>query len=68
MAYDFCMDEQSIYYVSRTDGGCLYSCGRDGENKELISNIPAMTVTCDAGNIYVLAKESGEKIVLPKGH
>ena len=68
VAYDFCMDEQSIYYVSRTDGGCLYSCGRDGENKELISNIPAMTVTCDAGNIYVLAKESGEKIVLPKGH
>ena len=68
VAYDFCMDEQSIYYVSRTDGGCLYSCGKDGNNKELISNIPAMAVTCDTSNIYVLAKESGEEIVLPKSH
>ena len=68
VAYDFCMDEQSIYYISRTDGGCLYSCGKDGNNKELISNIPAMAVTCDADNIYILAKESGEKIVLSKGH
>ena len=62
------MDEQSIYYVSRTDGGCLYSCGKDGNNKELISNIPAMAVTCDTSNIYVLAKERGEEIVLPKSH
>ena len=68
VAYDFCMDEQSIYYVSRTDGGCLYSCGKDGNNKELISNLPAMAVTCDASNIYVLTKESGEKIVFPKKH
>ena len=68
VAYDFCMDEQSIYYVSRTDGGCLYSCGKDGNNKELISHIPAMSVTCDTGNIYVLSKESGEEIALPKSH
>ncbi len=40
VAYDFCMDEQSIYYVSRTDGGDLYSCGKDGNHKELISHIP----------------------------
>ena len=66
VAYDFCMDEQSIYYVSRTDGGCLYSCGKDGNHKEMISDIPAMAVTCDAGHIYVLARESGEEIVLPK--
>ena len=62
------MDEQSIYFLSRTDGGCLYSCNKEGNNKKLISNIPAMLVTCDVGNIYVLAKESGEKIVLPKDH
>jgi len=62
------MDEQSIYYVSRTDGGYLYSCGKDGNNKELISNIPAMSVTCDTDNIYVLSKENGEEIVLPKNH
>lgn len=68
VAYDFCMDEQSIYYVSRTDGGDLYSCGKDGNNKELICHIPAMSVTCDTGNIYVLSKESGEEIVLPKSH
>ena len=68
VAYDFCMDEQSIYYISRTDGGCLYSCGKDGNNKKLISNIPAMAVTCDASNIYILAKENGEEIVLPKSH
>ena len=37
-------------------------------NKELISNIPAMAVTCDTSNIYVLSKESGEEIVLPKSH
>lgn len=46
----------------------LYSCSKDGNNKELISNIPAMSVTCDAGNSYVLAKESGEEMVLPKSH
>lgn len=68
VAYDFCMDEQSIYYVSRTDGGYLYSCGKDGNNKELISNIPAMSVTYDTDNIYVLSKENGEEIVLPKNH
>ncbi len=68
VTYDFCMDEQLIYYVSRTDGGCLYSCGKDGNNKKLISNIPAMAVTCDASNIYILAKENGEEIVLPKSH
>ena len=66
VAYDFCMDEQSIYYVSRTDSGGLYSCDKDGNNKELISHIPAMSVTCDTGNIYVLSKESGEEIALPK--
>ena len=60
------VDEQSIYYVSRTDGGRLYSCGKDGNHKEMISDIPAMAVTCDAGHIYVLARESGEEIVLPK--
>lgn len=68
VAYDFCMDEQLIYYVSRTDGGYLYSCSKDGNNKELISHIPAMSVTCDTGNIYVLSKESGEEIALPKSH
>lgn len=68
VAYDFCMDEQSIYYVSRTDGGGLYSCGKDGNHKKLISHIPAMSVTCDTGNIYVLSKESGEEIALPKSH
>ncbi len=68
VVYDFCMDEQSIYYVSRTDGGDLYSCDKDGNNKELISHIPAMSVTCDTGNIYVLSKESGEEIALPKSH
>ena len=60
------VDEQSIYYVSRTDGGRLYSCGKDGNHKEMISDIPAMAVTCDAGHIYVLARESGEEIVLQK--
>ncbi len=65
-ASDFCMDEQFIYYVSRTDGGCVYACGKDGGGKELISDIPAMSVTCDAKNIYVLAKESGKQIVLSK--
>ena len=66
VAYDFCMDEQSIYYVSRTDSGGLYSCDKDGNNKELIGDMPAMLVTCDADGIYVLAKEDGEKIVLNK--
>lgn len=65
---DFCMDEQSIYYISRTDGGGLYFCNKDGNNKELVSHIPAMSVTCDTGYIYVLSKESGEEIALPKSH
>ena len=66
VAYDFCIDGQSIYYVSRTDGSRVYSCNKDGNNKRLISDTPAMSVTCDAGNIYILAKESGENIVLSK--
>lgn len=66
VAYDFCMDEQSIYYISRTDGNRVYSCNKDGNNKRLISDTPAMSVTCDAGSIYILAKESGENIVLSK--
>ena len=66
VAYDFCIDEQSIYYVSRTDGNLVYSCDKDGNNKELIGDVPAMLVTCDADGIYVLAKEDGEKIVLNK--
>jgi hypothetical protein len=60
------MDEQSIYYVSRTDGNRVYSCNKDGTNKRLMSDTPAMSVTCDSGNIYILAKESGENIVLSK--
>lgn len=66
VAYDFCIDEQSIYYVSRTDGSLVYSCGKDGNNKELIGDMPAMSVTCDVNSIYVLAKENGEEIVLKK--
>ena len=42
------------------------ACGKDGNHKEMISDIPAMAVTCDAGHIYVLARESGEEIVFPK--
>ena len=45
-ASDFCMDEQFIYYVSRTDGGCVYACGKDGGGKELISDIPASRLCC----------------------
>lgn len=62
----FYNNEQGVltrYYISRTDGGCLYSCSKEGNNKELISNIPAMLVTCDVSNIYVVTKERGEKIV-----
>lgn len=66
VVYDFCIDEQSIYYVSRTDSNFVYSCDKDGNNKKLISDMPAMSVTCDTDNIYILAKESGEKIVLKK--
>ena len=44
----------------------VYSCDKDGNNKELIGDMPAMLVTCDADGIYVLAKEDGEKIVLNK--
>ena len=66
VAYDFCIDEQTIYYVSRTDGSRVYSCDKDGNNKKLINDTPAMSVTCDADYIYVLARESGKEIVLFK--
>jgi len=68
IAYDFCIDGQSIYYISRTDGNCVYSCSKDGNNKKLISATPAISITCDVSNIYITAKESGEKTVLPKSH
>ncbi len=66
IVYDFCIDEQSIYYVSRTDGGGVYSCDKNGKNQRLISDTPATSVTCDADNIYVLARESGREIVFSK--
>ena len=39
---------------------------RTGITKKLISHIPAKSVTCDTGNIYVLSKEDGEEVVLQK--
>ncbi len=66
IAYSFCIDEQSIYYVSRTDGSLVYSCDKDGNNQKLITDTPAMSVTCDTDSIYVLARESGEEIAFSK--
>ena len=63
---DFGMDEQFIYYVSRTDQSAVYACDKEGNYKRLISDIPAMAVTCDTEHIYVLEKQSGEKICFPK--
>ena len=67
VAYDFCMDEQWIYYVSRTDGGCVYACGKDGNGRKRISKTPALSVTCDGDNIYVLDRHSGRETFFPKG-
>lgn len=63
---DFGMDEQFIYYVSRADQSAVYACDKEGNYKRLISDIPAMAVTCDTEHIYVLEKQSGEKICFPK--
>ena len=63
---DFCMDEKFIYYVSRTDQSAVYACDKEGNYKRLISDIPAMAVTCDTEHIYVLEKQSGERICFPK--
>lgn len=62
---DFCIDGQSIYYVSRTDGGRVYACGMDGSDRKLVSDIPAMSVTCDTGNIYVLISTSPGSMTIP---
>lgn len=66
IVYDFCIDEQSIYYISRTDGNVVYSCDKEGNHKIVISDIPAMAVTCDTDNIYILEKQSGKRINVPK--
>ena len=34
------------------------SCDKERNNKTLISDIPAMSIACDADNIYILARES----------
>ena len=64
--YDFCIDEQKIYYISRTDGGTVYSCDMDGNHKMVISNIPAISVTCDTDSVYILEKQNGKKFSFPK--
>ncbi len=66
VAYDFCMDEQSIYYVSRS--GCLglYSCGKDGNNKELISDIPASPLPVIQAIFMYYQKEEVRKSLYPK--
>ena len=66
IVYDFCIDEQSIYYISRTDGSVVYSCDKEGNHKIVISDIPAMAVTCDTDNIYILEKQSGKRISVSK--
>lgn len=66
VSYNFCIDEQSIYFVSRIDGSAVYSCDKDGNNQKLITGTPALSVTCDTDNIYVLEKESGEEMVFSK--
>lgn len=66
IAYDFCIDEKSIYYISRTDGSIAYSCDKEGNNKRIINDNPAIAVTCDIDNIYISEKQNGKEISIPK--
>lgn len=67
IASDFCMDEEAIYYVSRTDGSAVYACDKESREKRLVSDNPALTVTCDVDFVYVLEKQSGEVVSFVKG-
>lgn len=66
IAYDFCLDGQSIYYISMTDGYRVFQCSLDGENCKMIADITALDVSCDETSIYIIHKGTGEQVVIEK--
>ena len=65
-AYDFCLDGQSIYYISMTDGYRVFQCSLDGENCKMVADITAIDVSCDEISIYIVLKGTGEQVVIEK--
>lgn len=66
IAYDFCLDEQSIYYVSITDGYHVYQCSPNGENRHKVSDIAAQDISCDETHIYITPRGGDEQVILLK--
>jgi len=65
-AYDFCLDGQSIYYISMTDGYRVFQCSLDGENCKMVADITAIDVSCDEASIYIIHKGTGEETIVKK--
>ena len=65
-AYDFCLDGQSIYYISMTDGYRVYQCSLDGERCKMVADIIALDVSCDETSIYIIHKGTGEQVAIEK--
>ena len=65
-AYDFCLDGQSIYYISMTDGYRVYQCSLDGESCKMVADIIALDVSCDETSIYIIHKGTGEQVAIEK--
>lgn len=66
IAYDFYLDEQSIYYISMTDGYRVYQCSLAGKDCKIVADIAALDVSCDETNIYITPKGTGEQTVVEK--
>lgn len=65
-AYDFCMDDKSIYYISMTDGYRVYQYALNGTEHKMIYDIPAWMVSCDKTKVYITSREGMEQVVIEK--
>lgn len=64
IASDFCIHENGIYYVSRTDSYFVYSCDWEGNNIQPIYKKPVLAVKISGENLKVVLKENGEEITI----
>lgn len=66
IAYDFFLDGDTIYYINRMDSNHVYLSSLDGAHTSMVSDIPAIAVSCQEDTIYLTAKRDGKQIAIPK--
>lgn len=64
IASDFCIHEDGIYYVSRTNSYFAYGCDWEGNNIQPIYEKPILAVGISGESLKVVLKENGEEITI----